>query len=177
LSLLSRCLNETRRDNGASFSKKRRKIVDLTLQELQKTAEQGDVEAQYELGCAYHVFAIVHSPDNGVAQDAANDKAVEWWTKAAEQGHAKAQCFLGRAYHAQDAAKAVEWWTKAAEQDHAGAQYQLGEAYYDGEGVAQDAAKAVECWTRAADQGHAGAQDTLDVVYHNGRRAQDVLKA
>ena len=45
-------------------------------------AEQGNAEAQYNLGYCY-VFG------EGVDQDYA--EAVKWYRKAAEQGHAKAQ--------------------------------------------------------------------------------------
>jgi TPR repeat protein len=51
------------------------------------TAEQGDAQAQYNLGIMY---------DNG--QDVPQDytAAASWYRKAAEQGHAQAQFNLGR---------------------------------------------------------------------------------
>jgi TPR repeat protein len=52
---------------------------------VEKAAEQGYVEAQYNLACAYH-------KGTGVTKD--TKKAVEWWTKAAEQGHEDARCKL-----------------------------------------------------------------------------------
>ena len=56
---------------------------------LKKRAEQGDVQAQYELGYAY-------LSGEGILQD--YTKAAEWYRKAAEQGYADAQCELGKIY-------------------------------------------------------------------------------
>ena len=55
----------------------------------QDAAEQGDADAQYNLGMLY---------DDGVnvPQDAA--KAAKWFRRAAEQGHVAAQSKLGVMY-------------------------------------------------------------------------------
>ncbi|MBR5893847.1 MAG: sel1 repeat family protein, partial [Bacteroidaceae bacterium] len=50
-----------------------------------KAAEQGQVNAQYNLGLCYEI---------GVAKDLA--EAVKWYRKAAEQGHADAKAALQR---------------------------------------------------------------------------------
>ena len=83
-------------------------------EQWRKAAEQGDAEAQYELGHCYHY-------GYGVTEDKA--EAVKWWRKAAEQGNSEAQFCLGRCYDygegvAQDKAEAVKWYRKAAEQGH-----------------------------------------------------------
>ncbi len=52
-------------------------------------AEQGDAEAQYNLGGMY-------AEGRGVAQD--YGEATKWFRKAAEQGHAEAQYNLGGMY-------------------------------------------------------------------------------
>ena len=80
--------------------------------DLNKAAEQGDAEAQYHLGRAYHYGDGV--PKNDV-------EAVRWTRKAAEQGHVKAQSNLGVAYYwgkgvPKDFVEAVKWTRKAAEQ-------------------------------------------------------------
>ena len=87
-----------------------------------KAAEQGDAEAQFNLGIMYH-------NGQGVPQDHA--EAARWYRKAAEQGDADAQFNLGLMYHngqgvPQDHAEAARWSRKAAEQGHAGAQFNLG---------------------------------------------------
>ncbi|MCY4673957.1 MAG: tetratricopeptide repeat protein [Bacteroidetes bacterium] len=61
-----------------------------SIEEVQARAEQGDAEAQYELGKAYSV-------GEGVPQN--STEAVRWYRKAAEQGHPLAQYELGKAYH------------------------------------------------------------------------------
>ena len=87
-----------------------------------QAAEEGDPDAQFELGEAY-------SFGRGVAQDDAD--AFAWYWRAAEQGHVGAQVVLGIAYRsgwvvAQDAAEAVAWFRRAAEQGDAYAQLALG---------------------------------------------------
>jgi len=109
----------------AWFIAKRENLPVKDLQVLIKTAEQGDAEAQYELGRMY-------AEGNGVPQD--DVKTAYWYEKAAEQGHADAQYYLGKMYFIgkgvpKDAAKAALWMQKAAEQGHAGAQQVLGRVH------------------------------------------------
>ena len=59
------------------------------LREWRPLAEQGDAEAQFNLG-------VMYSKGQGVAQDDA--QALAWYRKAAEQGYAKAQFNLGLMY-------------------------------------------------------------------------------
>ena len=94
-------------------------------------AEQGDVNAQYELGLGY---------DKGKRVPKDVRKAIEWYTKAAEQGHIIAQYNLALCYRYdyKDARTAVEWYTKAAEQGYALAQNSLGYCYETGIGVPID---------------------------------------
>ena len=76
-------------------------------------AEQGDADAQWELGYMY-------AEGRGVEK---NDKeAAKWFRKAAEQGDAVSQYELGRLYAKgkgvdQDYEKAMKWIRKAAETD------------------------------------------------------------
>ena len=86
-----------------------------------KAAEQGHVQAQYELGSEY-----LFSGDDEVPQD--YKQSVYWYTKAAEQGHILAQNKLGKIYEygeeaPQDYKQAFFWYTKAAEQGHVFAEY------------------------------------------------------
>lgn len=122
-----------------------------------KAAEQGDSNAQYNLGICY---------ENGRGVEQNYKKAVEWYTKAAEQGSARAQANLGLCYYngkgiEQDYHKAVECFTKAAEQGNADAQYYLGVCYKNGKGLEQDYYKAEEWYSKAADQGQIDAQYSL----------------
>ena len=92
------------------------------INDLIKKAEQGDVEAQYNLGYYYH---------SGEGVEQSEKKALYWWQKAAKQGHANSQYNLGVNYGKgygveQSYKKAIYWWQKAAEQGHAEAQNNLG---------------------------------------------------
>ena len=135
---------------------------------VQKAAEQGDSEAQTNLGRMY-------AEGRGVPKNDA--KAVEWFEKAAEQGHAKAQTNLGVMFATgrgvpKDDAKAVEWYRKAANRGYARAQTNLGFMYHQGRGVAKDDAKAEEWYRKAADQGDETARRGLDVMKLEGRVAK-----
>jgi TPR repeat protein len=75
-------------------------------------AEQGDADAQFNLGWMY-------ANGQGVAKNDA--EVVKWYRKAAEQGHARAQTILGAMYTegrrvAKNDAEAAKWFQKAAEQ-------------------------------------------------------------
>ncbi len=139
-----------------------------------KAAEQGDADAQYQLGKCYDY-------GRGVTQDFT--EAVKWYRKAAEQGDADAQYQLGKCYDygrgvTQDFTEAVKWYRKAAEQGHAVAQHNLGYCYDEGEGVPQDYTEAVKWYRKAAEQGNAAAQCNLGYCYDEGQGVtQDYTEA
>lgn len=99
-----------------------------------QAAEQGNADAQYNLGLAY-------ANGEGVPQ---NDReAVKWYRRAADQGNAYAQSDFGAMYTLgrgvpQDDREAVKWYRRAAEQGNAVAQGALGAMYTMGKGVIQD---------------------------------------
>jgi TPR repeat protein len=132
-----------------------------------KAADQGDADAQTNLGVMYA------NGFGGLAKDDA--QAVTWYRKAAEQGNAKAQYNLGIMYAngkgvQEDDAKAVSCYRNAAEQGYAHAQNNLGVAYANGQGgLAKDDAQAVSWYRKAADQGDADAQTNLGAMYESGR--------
>ena len=131
----------------------------------QKEAEQGNADAQFNLGSCYY-------NGRGVVQD--YKQAVYWFQKAAQQGFADAEYNLGICYNkgrgvAQDYQQAVYWFQKAAEQGVAEAQYNLGFCYNNGQGVVQDYKKAVIWFQKAAEQGVANAQNNLGGCYNNGQ--------
>lgn len=128
-------------------------------------AEQGDAEAQDNLGSCYEY-------GNGVAQDYA--EAYKWYSKAAEQGNANAQYDLGFCYEygngvAQDYTEAYKWYKEAAEQGHDLAQCDLGGFYYNGKGVVQDYGEACKWYRKAAEQGNMYAQYNIGICYEYGR--------
>ena len=145
-------------DAGALYAEGRKHYdageYDRAVPLLKVAAEQGDADAQCNLGYCYEKGL-------GLKEDKA--EAVKWYRKAAEQGFAAAQNNLGVCYRKgegveQDYAEAVKWYRKAAEQGDADAQYNLGLCYENGRGVAQDYAEAVKWYRKAAEQGHSNAQ-------------------
>ena len=98
------------------------KFMDASINSVKAAAEQGDAQAQAELGYRYYCG------DKGVYLN--YETAVYWYRKAAEQGNATAQCNLGLCYSngdgvKQDYTQAVYWFRKAAEQGHDGAKRAL----------------------------------------------------
>jgi TPR repeat protein len=129
-----------------------------------KAAEQGNAQAQFNLG-------LMYGDGRGVKQDDA--QAVHWYRLAAEQGLASAQHNLGWMYDRgfgvkKDGAKAVHWYRKAAEKGYADAQFNLGLMYGDGRGVKQDDVQAANWFIKAAEQGLADAQFALGLKYGLG---------
>ena len=57
--------------------------------QMRHVAEQGDVDAQFNLGWCYYM-------GEGVPQDKV--EAAKWYRKAAERGNVLAQCNLGWCY-------------------------------------------------------------------------------
>ena len=158
------------------------------LAQLRRAAEQGNADAQNNLGNRY-LFG------RGVSQS--NGAAFSWYRRAAEQGHAQAQAMVGVMYRdgrgvSQSDDAAVTWLRRAAEQGHAQAQVavnqmeandlrraaeqgnadaqnNLGNRYLFGRGVSQSNGAAFSWYRRAAEQGHAQAQAMVGVMYRDGR--------
>lgn len=119
------------------------------VDDVRALAEQGDAQAQFNLG-------VMYAKGDGVAQD--HVEAVEWYRRAAEQGDASGQSSLGYKYDKglgmlQDHAEAVKWYRRAAEQGDAEAQFYLGLKYLSGEGVPKDYVRAHMWSNLAAAQG------------------------
>src|SRR6185312_7159712 len=97
---------------------------------LQKAADTGDKDAQYDLGDLYATIK-----DYGMA--------CEWLKKAADSNHAAAQNYIGYLYMngygvKKDYSEAMEWFKKALERDNKHAQGNIGLMYYEGYGVEKD---------------------------------------
>ena len=87
---------------------------DSSLLETRRLAEQGDAEAQFNLGFMY-------ANGEGVPEDDA--EAVRWYRMAAEQGYARAQSILGLMYAngegvPENYVRAYAWLNLAAAQGH-----------------------------------------------------------
>jgi len=134
------------------------------LAKLQRQAAEGDVIAQYNLGCVY-------AEGDGVQKDAV--KAAKWFLKAAESGDVDAQYMLAVMYDdgegvEEDDTAAVKWYLEAAKQGDQFSQYNLAVMYDDGTGVEQDYVKAMHWYRQAAEQGDIDGQFSIGIMYQLG---------
>ncbi len=116
---------------------------------IRLAAEQGDADAQINLGGMYF-------NGQGVPKD--DTEAAKWTRLSAEQGNASAQVHLGWMVLKgtgipKDETEGVRWITLSAEQGKPGAQYSLAWLYHEGWGVPKDHVKAYKYAHLAAEQG------------------------
>lgn len=135
------------------------------LYEFQLLAEQGNADAQYNLGIMYR---------EGLGVDKDYFLAKEMFHKAAVQGLSKAQNNLGMVYRSgqgapQDYTEAFQWFYKAAEQGNSMSEFNLGLMYFDGLGVSQNYSEAIKWFRKAADKGYAAAQSKLAYIFASGK--------
>lgn len=88
------------------------------IDEYARKAQDGDVDAQYNLG-------IIYYHGEGVPKDF--EQALSWFLMAAEQNDADAQYNLGFMYGrgegvTKNREQSIQWFKKAADQGHVGAQ-------------------------------------------------------
>ena len=123
-------------------------------------ADQGEVDAQYNLG-------VMYDKGQGVTRDYAI--AVSWFRKAADQGFAPAQLSLGVMYEnglgvPQDLTTAASWYRRAADQGDAAAQLNLRVMYENGWGVTQNHLMAHMWFSLAAARGDRDAATNRDIA-------------
>ena len=151
---LKRMNTKPRDDFQDGFDAYKRKDYKTAYKLWLPLAEQGDADAQSNLGWMYE-------NGQGVPQD--YKEAVKWYRLSAEQGDAFTQNNLGMMYDngqgvPQDYKEAVRWFHLSAEQGFAQAQSNLGVMYATGRGVPQDDKEAVNWFRLSAEQGLAQAQ-------------------
>ena len=132
-----------------------------SLSETRKKAEQGDADAQNNLG---KMYASGESGSKDYAE------ALRWYRKAAEQGHARAQNNIGTLYLngngvPKDSAEAVRRYREAAEQGDAFAQFNLGGMYLNGN-LRED---PPEFWARLSGVPSADRRRTLPTLEISAR--------
>jgi putative methionine-R-sulfoxide reductase with GAF domain len=116
-----------------------------TPDDLRKLAEQGDAEAQWDMGFRYH-------NGQGVPQDDA--QAVRWFQRAADQGHVNSQATLGAYYWAgrgvpKDLSQAYFWSAVALHQGDRDSESRLrGLALQMTRGQVAAAQQQVDDWIR-----------------------------
>ncbi len=134
------------------------------IQELKSKAEQGDGEAQWEVGKMYY---------NGKDVEKDIAEAVNWFERGAAGGHAEAANTLGFLFQkgngvTQSYQRALELYEAAAAKDLALALNNLGVMHRHGYGVPVNLEKAVKYYQMAAEKGSRDAQFNLGVHYQYG---------
>lgn len=134
--------------------------ADTVLARVRPLAEQGNPNAQYNMG-------VIYDRGYGVERDYA--KARKWYLKAAAQGNAKAAHNLGVMYHKGHGVpvnneRAVHWFKKAARLGEPAAQNNLAVMYASGMGVEKNLTLAAIWMARAAQAGNQSAIDNLSVI-------------
>jgi|TARA_B110000908_G_scaffold11742_1_gene13710 TPR repeat protein len=128
------------------------------LQEWRPLAEQGNSDAQKDLGVMYYT-------GQGVSQDYA--EAVKWYRLAAEQGNADAQSNLAEMYYKGqgillDYDEAAKWLQLVAKDGSAPAQHNLALMYEAGNGVLQSNVMAHMWYNIASANGHSKSGEWRD---------------
>lgn len=139
---------------------------------LKKSADSGNVKAQFFLG---HIY--FKGIDGLIADEI---KGIKLLNKAAMNGSVKAQAMLGAIYMmgskliARDLQKAKHFLAKGVESGDKGAQYLYSVAYFSTDGEIVDSNKIL-CWlTENAESGNTQAQHLLGCVYINGKNGINI---
>ena len=143
--------------------------ADESVKWLRLSADNGNSEAQNNLGVAYY-------RGHDVPRD--YKQAVRLFRLSAEQGNPKAQFNLAWSYIvanglAQDYFEAAKWYLKSAEQGFAPAQIETGDCYALGQGAEQNWEKAFIWYWRAANQGDVRAKGLIAVMSESAANHND----
>ena len=127
-------------------------------------AEQGNTDAQFNLGLIYHQGGIL---------DRGQQSEFEWRKISDKDRIAEKQLDLWLGDNtkdevAQDFEEAIQWYQLAADQDNPDAQFNLGLMYLKGHGVSQDYDEGIEWIERASEKDHPGALYHLGLAYDLG---------
>lgn len=145
---------------------------------IRRSAEAGDVDAQYAMGQLY----VSGRHEKGVDFDQDYAQAVKWFRMVAERNeqtwlkqemvlgaqHNLAGCYLEGKGVEKSEKEAVNWYRKAAEGGNRKSQFMLGACYEKGWGVKQDNEMAAIWFRKAAENGLPVAQYRLGIRYFDG---------
>ena len=142
-------------------------------EELVKLAEEGNVEAQSNLGVCY-------IKGDGVSLNI--EEGVKWLKKAVEQNDPQAQFFLSMAYNhgqgvPQDFNESLRLVKESANQGFAKAQSQLAGVYDFGlMGISKDHEEAMKWFWKAAEQGDADGQHNVGLEFFGNGDYNEAFK-
>jgi len=145
-----------------------------TVEECLPLAEQGDSEAQHNLGYIYEI-------GKGTPQN--YPEAVKWYKSAAEQGYAQGQYSLATMYFyglgtTKDDVEALRLFLKSSKQGLLKAKLMAGLMYVSGMGTTQDVTLGLPLIQEAAKAGLTAAQSALGRLYLEGLAVpQDYIEA
>ncbi len=129
--------------------------TELFEEQLDK-AEDGDADAQYEVG-------IMYLKGQGVEEDRA--QAVRWLGSASLAGNEQAAAKLRRMDDQRDKFNALEERARAGDVE---AQYEMGMMYLKGRGVEKEQERARVWLGKAAKQGYEKAITRMGILHHRG---------
>jgi uncharacterized protein len=130
-----------------------RKYAKLKSNQVERKAEKGDPDAQYELGYRY---ARGHKDE--ITQD--KSKAAEWYRMAAESGHVLGMHDLAYVLSTSgegvelDTEEAFQWYLRAAEAGNDDSMVRVGNFFQYGRGAHLDTDKAVSWYREAVKKGN-----------------------
>lgn len=132
-------------------------VMQDDVEALKHKAEQGDVQAQYNLG-------MLCEQGKGVPKS--YTEAAKWLKKASDKGFVQAQLRLAYYYEVgaftdMSYVEAAKYYTLAAQQGNAQAMNSLGRYYMDGLGVKKDLNKAKDLFEGALKGGNREAENNL----------------
>ncbi|MCI0507367.1 MAG: sel1 repeat family protein [Gammaproteobacteria bacterium] len=138
-------------------------FADSNLALLQREANAGNAEAQYQLGRMY---------DTGDKLERDRQKAITWFTSAAKQGHADAQYRLAIAYLygisvPKNISAGENWLTNAAKQNHPVAKEMIP-IYLANRSVNMPTSIALNWYLEKAAKGDPDGQFGVGNMYENG---------
>ena len=146
----------------------------LTIESLDISASNGNVDAEYCLAVSYHE-----------GKDVSRDRieAVKWYLRAGQKGHLEAQYWLCILYREgigveANALESRYWCKRAAKKNHSKALYALGQWYYGGydRNMNTDYLNAYVWFARAVVAGEPGA-DAMIQLLENQMTDLQILEA
>ena len=166
--------SKEKEEEALDSSENRRKFHSMAkryqAEEYLRQAENGDANAQYEIGICYQCA-------EGVQRD--SEKAVMWITRSAEQGNVKALTKLAEYYLLgeqvkQDKEKSLEYSMKAIDLGSTRAMCELARQYLVGKVFEKNIYKAVELYEKAYELGDHFAKMSLEQCYYNVREDEGI---
>lgn len=147
------------------MSTQREERIKVELEKIREAAEQGIVEAQYDLANMY---------EHGEGVEQSNTEAITWFMKAAEQGDAESRLRLEKIYEKSHSLRGYGKALIAAEQGDAEGEYKIGMLFLEDDdsgdyGINRNNAIAFRWIHKAAEKGHVAAQNRLAWMYARGK--------